>query len=83
VPEPGTYVFYARLVEAVDDYFFGCARKAAKGASPGKGLLAYDIEAGKEYRILVNYRTVKLPEKGKPVVVAWHRQTAVFWHEEA
>lgn len=73
VPEPGTYVFYARLVEAMDDYYFGCTGKRGKDGSPRKGLLAVDIEAGKEYHLVINDRSVKLPEKGKPVTVTWHR----------
>jgi hypothetical protein len=73
IPQPGTYVFYARLIEAMDDYFYGFTGRAAGAPSPEKGLLALDVETGKEYRVLMNDRSVKLPEKGKPVTVAWHR----------
>jgi hypothetical protein len=73
IPQPGTYVFYARLIEAMDDYFYGATGRVANGPSPGLGLLAIDIETGKEYRVLINDRSVALPEKGKPVSVAWRR----------
>jgi len=72
IPVPGTYVFYARLVEAMDDYFFGATGREPGGASPRRGLLAVDVEQGKEYEVLVNDRSVRLPEKGKPVSVPWH-----------
>jgi len=73
VPEPGTYVFYARLVEAMDDYFFGYTGMLGRGPSPKRGLLAIDIEAGKGYKVLLNDRAVLLPEKGRPVIVPWRR----------
>ncbi len=80
IPLPGTYVFYARLVEAMDDYFFGSTGREPGGAPPRRGLLAVDVEQGKEYRVLVNDRSVRLPEKGKPVAVPWH-SAGTSWGE--
>lgn|GEM_PF-6722596 len=74
IPEAGSYVFYARLIEAMDDYFFACTGRPPQGASPKKGLLVVKIATGKEYRILINDRSVELPEKGKPVRVPVHEE---------
>ncbi len=73
IAEPGTYVFYGRLVEAMDDYFFGSTGAKSRSTPVLRPLLALDIELGKEYQVLINDRSVKLPEKGKPVTVPWRR----------
>ncbi len=74
IPESGVYVFYARLIEAMDDYYFGSTGRLPQGPSPRKGLLAVKVDTGKEYRILINDRSVELPEKGKPVSVSWYQE---------
>jgi hypothetical protein len=73
IAEPGTYVFYGRLVEAMDDYFFGATGVKSRSTPVLRPLLALDIELGKEYQVLINDRSVQLPVKGKPVTVPWRR----------
>lgn len=80
---PGTYVFYARLVEAPDDYHYGYTsdQPVAYGhmtrggtQDPATGsLLAVDVKPGGNYRVYINdYRAV-LPVSGQPVTVSWRR----------
>jgi len=80
---PGTYVFYARLVEAADDYHYGftgyqagayghMTRGGTRDASTN--LIALDIKPGAKYRVFISDSWAVLPEPGKPVTVAWHRE---------
>jgi len=80
---PGTYVFYARLVEAADDYHYGftgyqagtyghMTRGGTRDASTN--LIALDIKPGANYKVFISDSWAVLPEPGKPVTVAWHRE---------
>jgi hypothetical protein len=80
---PGTYVFYARLVEAPDDYHYGftgyqagayghMTRGGTRDASTN--LIAVDAKPGGSYRVFISDSWASLPEPGKPVTVAWHRE---------
>ena len=80
---PGTYVFYARLVEAADDYHYGftgyqagayghMTRGGTRDASTN--LIALDVKPGGEYKVFISDSWAVLPEPGKPVTVAWHRE---------
>lgn len=81
VAKPGTYVFYARLVEAPDDYHYGYTsdRPVAYGhmtrggtQDPATaGLVAIAVKAGGSYKAYINDFRAKLPEPGKPVTVPW------------
>lgn len=76
---PGKYVFYARLVEAPDDYHYGFTGNApaayghgARGGTqdPAKaGLVVVDVKPGGEYKVYINDHWAILPAPGKPVVV--------------
>jgi hypothetical protein len=79
--EPGKYVFYARLVEAPDDYHYGYTgtQPVAYGhgtrggtQDPAKAsLIAVPVRTGGAYKVYINdYRAI-LPEPGKPVTVPW------------
>jgi hypothetical protein len=79
--EPGKYVFYARLVEAPDDYHYGYTSlqpvaygHMTKGGTqdPAQAsLVAVDVQPGGRYRAYVNdYRAI-LPVPGQPVGVPW------------
>lgn len=79
--EPGKYVFYARLVEAPDDYHYGYTNTqpvayghGTRGGTqdPAKAsLIAVPVQPGGSYRVYINdYRAI-LPEPGKPVTVPW------------
>jgi hypothetical protein len=78
---PGKYVFYARLVEAPDDYHYGYTsdQPVAYGHMTRGGtqdpatasLLAVTVQSGGKYKAYVNdYRAI-LPVPGKPVTVPW------------
>jgi hypothetical protein len=80
---PGTYVFYARLVEAPDDYHYGFTghQAAAYGHMTRGGtrdestnLIALDIKPGGKYKVFISDHWASLPEPGRPVTVAWHRE---------
>jgi hypothetical protein len=82
--KPGTYVFYARLVEAPNDYHYGFTgyRAAAYGHMARGGtrdastnLIALDLKPGGSYRAYISDHWATLPEPGKPVTVPWHRET--------
>lgn len=80
---PGTYVFYARLVEAPDDYHYGftgyqagayghMTRGGTRDASAN--LIALDVKPGAKYKVFISDSWAVLPEPGKPVTVPWHRE---------
>jgi len=78
---PGTYVFYARLVEAPDDYHYGYTGTApasyGHGARGGtqdpatSSLVAVAVKAGGTYKVYVNDHWAVLPVPGEPVKVPW------------
>lgn len=81
---PGTYVFYATLVEAPDDYHYGFTgyQAAAYGhmtrggtQDPNTNLIALDLKPGGAYKVYISDHWAKLPVPGKPVTVGWHRET--------
>ncbi|MGO8694079.1 MAG: hypothetical protein ACLQMF_10455 [Rectinemataceae bacterium] len=78
----GKYVFYARLVEAPDDYHYGFTsyQTVAYGhmtrggiGEPG-GLLALDVKPGGTYKAYINDYRATLPAPGKPVTVPWRTE---------
>ena len=80
---PGTYVFYARLVEAPDDYHYGftgyqagayghMTRGGTRDASTN--LIAVDAKLGGKYKVFISDSWASLPVPGKPVTVPWHRE---------
>ena len=74
VSAPGTYVVYARLVEAPDEYHYGMAGCADGAASCERRILtAIDVVPGERYAVTVDDRTPLLPERDLPVAVPWQR----------
>jgi hypothetical protein len=82
IQRPGTYVFYARLVEAPDDYHYGFTgyQAAAYGHMTRSGtrdaatnLIALDLKPGGQYKVYISDHWAELPAPGKPVTVPWHR----------
>jgi hypothetical protein len=80
---PGTYVFYARLVEAPDDYHYGYTSNQAgayghmtRGGTrdASTNLIAVDVKPAGKYKVFISDSWAVLPEPGKPVTVAWHRE---------
>jgi len=83
VKQPGTYVFYARLVEAPDDYHYGFTgyQAAAYGhmtrggtRDPATNLIALDLKPGGQYKVYISDHWAQLPASGKPVTVPWHKE---------
>lgn len=79
---PGTYVFYARLVEAPDDYHYGFTGYQAgayghmtRGGTrdPDTNLLAVDAKPGGHYKVFISDSWAVLPTPGHPVKVPWRR----------
>jgi hypothetical protein len=73
VDAPGTYVFYATLVEAPDDYHYGDSGCPPAADCPLSSLVALDVVPGNTYRVTISDRTPLLPTPGAPVQVPWRR----------
>jgi len=73
VDAPGTYVFYATLIEAPDDYHFGDTGCPPAADCPLSSLVALDVVPGNTYRVSISDRTPLLPTPGAPVTVPWRR----------
>jgi len=82
LPKPGKYVFYARLVEAPDDYHYGYTSEqpvayghmTRGGVGQPPGLVALSIKAGGRYKAYINDFRATLPERDKPVTVPWYEE---------
>ncbi len=83
LPKPGTYVFYATLVEAPDDYHYGfTGYQAAPYGHMTRGgtrdasinLIALDLKPGATYKVYISDNMAMLPKPGQPVTVPWHRE---------
>jgi len=73
VEAPGTYVFYAALINDPESYQFGATGCLPGEACPSSSLTALDVEPGGVYHITVGDRSAEIPTPGTPVVVPWHR----------
>ena len=73
VDAPGTYVFYATLIEAPDDYHYGNTGCPPAADCPSADLVALDVVPGKTYRVTISDRNPLLPTPGAPVTVPWRR----------
>jgi hypothetical protein len=71
VQAPGTYVFYARLINAPDEYHYGATGCGPSGDCPSHVLLAIDIHPGVTYHIYIADRAALVPEADQPVTVPW------------
>lgn len=74
VQAPGTYVFYARLINAPDDYFYGYTRCRVGEDCPDHALLAVTVIPNRRYQIMIADKGVILPEIDQPVTVPWVRE---------
>src|SRR5208337_2351391 len=80
--KPGRYVFYARLVEAPDDYHYGYTNEqpvayghmTRGGTGQPEGLIAVDVRLGGKYKAYINDYRATLPDRGKPVTVPWRKE---------
>lgn len=73
VTAPGTYVFYAALVEAPDDYHYGATGCKPATDCTSSNLIALDVMPGGTYAIAISDRHARLPTPGAPVTVPWKR----------
>ena len=74
VPAPGTYVFYARLTNAPNEYHFGYTECTVPGDCVGSPLVALDVLPNERYSVLIADQKALLPgsnERGLPVTVPW------------
>jgi hypothetical protein len=77
--KPGKYVFYARLLEAPDDYHYGYTSNQSVayghmtrgGTGQPEGLIAVVVKPGGKYKAYINDYRATLPARGKPVTVPW------------
>jgi hypothetical protein len=68
VEAPGTYVFYATLIEAPDDYQFGATGCAAATECASSELQALDVLPGGVYQVTIADRSAAIPHRS-PVTV--------------
>ncbi len=71
VQAPGTYVFYARLINAPDDYFYGYTRCPIREQCADHSLLALEVAPNRQYQVTITDKGVVLPEIDQPVTVPW------------
>lgn len=79
--KPGKYVFYARLVEAPDDYHYGYTSanpvgyghmtRGGTGDTATSSLIAIDVKPGGKYKAYINDYRASLPTPGQSVTVPW------------
>ena len=73
VNAPGTYVFYAALVEDPMDYHYGDTGCKAGTDCPPLKLLAIDVKPGGVYHVTITDLSAVLPTPDAPVNVPWTR----------
>lgn len=71
VEAPGTYVFYAKLINDPDSYHFGATGCPAGKDCTSSDLLAIEVLPGKVYNVVIADRKALLPDQGQPVTVPW------------
>ena len=72
VEAPGTYVFYAVLINE-DSYHYGATGcKAAMDCSSNE-LVALDVLPGETYEVYIGDSSAAVPPTGVPVMVPWHK----------
>jgi hypothetical protein len=72
VEAPGTYVFYAVLINE-DSYHYGATGcKAATDCSSSE-LVALDVLPGESYAVYIGDSAAVIPPTGVPVIVPWHK----------
>ena len=71
IDAPGTYVFYATLINNPDDYHYGATGCQAGTDCPSSDLQALDVLPGESYQVTIADRSALLPTPGAPVGVPW------------
>jgi hypothetical protein len=70
---PGSYVFYATLINNPDDYHYGSTGCVALQNCSDSTLLALDVTPGGVYNVTITDRHALLPTPGAPVTVPWRK----------
>jgi hypothetical protein len=70
---PGSYVFYATLINNPDDYHYGSTGCEALQNCTDSTLLALDVAPGGVYNVTITDRHALLPTPGAPVTVPWRK----------
>jgi hypothetical protein len=71
VEAPGTYVFYAVLINV--ERYYGATGCKALTDCPSSELVAVDVLPGKSYEVYIGDSTAEIPPTGVPVTVPWHK----------
>ncbi len=72
VEAPGTYVFYAVLINE-DSYHFGATECKPLSDCHSNGLVALDVVPGGSYKVYIGDQSALIPPTGVPVEVPWHK----------
>ncbi len=72
VEAPGTYIFYAVLINE-DSYHFGATGCKAISDCTSDGLVALDVTPGGSYKVYIGDQSALIPPTGVPVEVPWHK----------
>ena len=72
VDAPGTYVFYAVLINE-DSYHYGATGCKAGEDCSSSDLIAVSVEPGGKYEVYIGDRSAHIPPTGEPVKVPWHK----------
>ena len=71
VEAPGTYIFYAVLINE-DSYHFGSTGCQAVTDCTSSDLVALKVQPGEIYEVYIGDRSALIPPTGVPVTVPWH-----------
>lgn len=71
VEAPGTYIFYAVLINE-DSYHFGSTGCKAVTDCISSELVALDVLPGETYEVYIGDASALIPPTGVPVTVPWH-----------
>ena len=72
VDAPGTYIFYAVLINE-DSYHFGATGCQPMSDCHADGLVALDVVPGGSYKVYIGDQSALIPPTGVPVRVPWHK----------
>lgn len=72
VEAPGTYVFYAVLINE-DSYHFGSTGCQAVTECDSNELVALDVLPNETYSVYIGDASARIPPTGVPVAVPWHK----------
>jgi hypothetical protein len=72
VEAPGTYVFYAVLINE-DSYHYGATGCKAVTDCSSNELVALEVLPGETYAVYIGDSAAVIPPTGVPVMVPWHK----------